>query len=386
MDEHSVARINRIDIENFRCIQELHIDLRPFTVLIGANGAGKSTFLEALRLLGRLPGNEFDASFTEFGGFEATRSWYADDPEISFQIAVSKGTTSVHYWIRFRSEQGGYFVKLEDLVRFNAGERQTLLRRDDAAVTHIRMHDQEEQHSSAGHNRKLVMPVLLKEVGCAELLERMQPSTFSWKSHRFQPDRVVRSPQQLSPTTVPNNAGEDLFSALYSMRTNRREDYDDLLDALRSAIPELEELEFPVAGSGYVHLTWKLRGVENPVYTNQLSDGTLRLLWLLTALYSAPDEGLILIDEPETGFHPQWLMLLASHMRSRSARTTIVVATQSPEFIRWIEKDELLIVDIGEDKHGAQFSWANEHPNIDKWLEDFTLSELWTMGELGGRR
>jgi len=110
----------------------------------------------------------------------------------------------------------------------------------------------------------------------------------------------------------------------------------------------------------------------------------LRFLWLMTILHSVPDDGLVMIDEPELSLHPQWILLAVSVMRKMSARTNIVVATQSTEFLRWIERDELLIADMTEE--GAKFSWASDRPDIDDWLKDFSLSELWTMGELGGRR
>lgn len=384
MDEHSVARIDRIDIENFRCIKELHLTLRPFTVLIGANGAGKSTFLEALRLLGELPSNGFEVSFNQSGGFEATCCRYGDERKISFGVGISKGSTSLRYVVCFQAEDGGYFVDKEELHRSEGNEQQVLLKRNNEVFSHFHSPDHGDVSGTIRHGNGLVMPGRLRDIGRADLLERMGSRTSFWKSHRFQPDDIVRSPQELSPTTAPTNRGDGLVSTLYSMRTDRRENYDDLLEAMQGAMQELEEWEFPLAGSGKAKLTWKLRDVEKPLQMNQLSDGTLRLLWLLTILYSAPDEGLILIDEPELSLHPQWLMWIVSHMRKTSARTTIVVATQSAEFIEWIDKDDLLIVDMKE--QGSEFSWARDHFNLEEWLKDFTLSELWTMGELGGRR
>jgi predicted ATPase len=139
-----------------------------------------------------------------------------------------------------------------------------------------------------------------------------------------------------------------------------------------------------VAGAGHVNLTWKQSNYKRPLYANQLSDGQLRILWLLAVIHSAQDDGLILLDEPELSLHPQWILLLISMLRQLSARTNVLVATQSAEFVRWLERDELLIADI--DEEGTTFSWADQKVDLDKWLKDFTLSELWTMGELGGRR
>ena len=70
--------------------------------------------------------------------------------------------------------------------------------------------------------------------------------------------------------------------------------------------------------------------------------------------------------------------------RKTSARTNILVATQSAELLRWLKPEELVIADATE--VGTAFTPAISKPDLSKWLKDFTLSELWTMGELGGRR
>lgn len=383
MTTKTIARINHIDLVNFRCIKELHLTLPSFTVLIGPNGAGKSALLEGLRLVARLPNDDFNVSFDEFGGFEASRCWYTKEPNIDFGVGVTDGSVTLKYHVTFQSKQGNFVVKSEKLTKLGENEK-VLFQRKDEKGSYWNTTGQPDAPFTAGANTRLFMPGMLDRIVGTELLQGMGQRTSSWKAHRFQPDRVVRSPQQLTPTTVPDNAGSNLYSALYTLRTDRRKVYDELLETVRAAVPEFVDMDFPLAKPAHADLAWDQTGFERPLKSSQLSDGTLRLLWLLTVLFSSPDDGLILIDEPEFSLHPQWLMLLVSQMRKVSARTTIVVATQSAEFVHWVEPAELLVVDATE--NGAQFSWAGDHPNLDKWLEDFTLSELWTMGELGGRR
>lgn len=124
--------------------------------------------------------------------------------------------------------------------------------------------------------------------------------------------------------------------------------------------------------------------MKKELWPNQLSDGTIRLLWLFTILLTVPDDGIVLIDEPEISLHPQWLMLLVSVMRKTAARTNVIVATQSAEFVRWVQPEELIIADL--DEQGATFRRASDRKDLNEWLKDFSLSELWAMGELGGRR
>ncbi|MCH9018356.1 MAG: AAA family ATPase, partial [Chloroflexi bacterium] len=148
---------------------------------------------------------------------------------------------------------------------------------------------------------------------------------------------------------------------------------------LRSAVPELEELEFPLAGAGHVNMTWKQSNFSQPFYSNQLSDGILRLLWLVTILHTVPDDGLVLLDETELSLHPQWLMLVVSMLRKASARTNVLVATQSAELVRWLQPDELVIADLTE--AGTTLTPATETKDLNKWLEEFSLAELWTIAE-----
>jgi predicted ATPase len=92
----------------------------------------------------------------------------------------------------------------------------------------------------------------------------------------------------------------------------------------------------------------------------------------------------LLIDEPELSLHPEWVMILVAMLREASARCTVVVATQSVELVRWVDPKELVIADATES--GVTFKRASEIPDLAKWLKEFSLSELWTMGQLGGRQ
>jgi predicted ATPase len=44
--------LKRLEVKHFKSLDDFSIDFEPFTVLIGQNGSGKSTVLQALDLLG----------------------------------------------------------------------------------------------------------------------------------------------------------------------------------------------------------------------------------------------------------------------------------------------------------------------------------------------
>ncbi|MBN1815560.1 MAG: AAA family ATPase, partial [Anaerolineae bacterium] len=90
----------------------------------------------------------------------------------------------------------------------------------------------------------------------------------------------------------------------------------------------------------------------------------------------------LLIDEPEVSLHPELLKLLAALLQDASASSRIVVATHSPDLIRWLEPSEVLVAD--KEEGVTRFTRADEL-NLDEWLAEYTLRDLWLMGNLGGR-
>jgi predicted ATPase len=130
-------------------------------------------------------------------------------------------------------------------------------------------------------------------------------------------------------------------------------------------------------------LAWKDRDFTRPIYPHQLSEGTLRYLWLVTLLQSPGLPKVTLIDEPEVSLHPEMLRLLADLMREASSRTQLIVATHSDRFVRFLQPDELLVCDL--DEEGGSVVERASDKDVNAWLAEYSLDELWSMGRLGGR-
>ena len=90
-----------------------------------------------------------------------------------------------------------------------------------------------------------------------------------------------------------------------------------------------------------------------------------------------------MIDEPEVSLHPELLSLLADLMREASQRTQLIVATHSDRLIRFLEPEEVVVMDIAEDG-SAVAAWADTL-DLDDWLAEYSLDDVWRMGRMGGR-
>ena len=193
----------------------------------------------------------------------------------------------------------------------------------------------------------------------------------------------VKLPQQMKPASFPGENGEDLVPFLYSLRETNQARYQAIEDTLRAAFPGFDNRGFPPVAAGTLAMTWKEKPFKVPLYMHQLSEGTLRFTWLIALLQSPELPALTMIDEPEVSLHPELLSLLADLLREASFRTQIVVASHSDRLIRFLEPSEVLVMDRRDDGY-TELHWADSI-DLEEWLKDYTLDQLWQMGRVGGR-
>ena len=186
----------------------------------------------------------------------------------------------------------------------------------------------------------------------------------------------------MRPAKLPGANGEDLVSSLFDLRETDPDRFEMVEDTLAAAFPDFEKLSFPPVAAGKLSMTWKDKSFSKPIYVHELSEGTLRFLWLVTLLQSRELTAITLIDEPEVSLHPELLRLLADLMREASKRTQLIVATHSDRLIRFLRPDEVLICDLEEGLMTA--TWADKL-DLEKWLEEYSLDEIWAMNVIGGR-
>ena len=134
-----------------------------------------------------------------------------------------------------------------------------------------------------------------------EVFRRALASSTLYHALNVAPRSPVRLPQNMRPAGLPGKDGEDLVSCLYYLRETDRDRFEAVEDALRAAFPTFERLDFPPVAAGTLTMAWKDRNFTRPMYAHQLSEGTLRFLWLVTLLQSPNLPAVTLIDEPELG-------------------------------------------------------------------------------------
>ena len=160
--------------------------------------------------------------------------------------------------------------------------------------------------------------------------------------------------------------------------------WDEVLELLHTANHEFEKLTVPAGGGdGRVHLRWFEHPFEKQgMSANLLSDGTLKLLCLIAIRKSPDPPPLICIDERELGLHPNWIELVVELLQDAAERTQVIVATHSPQLVAKLDTDQVIVTEKEDGETHMERLSASE---LEKWLRDFNLGELWLSGHIGGR-
>ena len=379
----------RLTIQGFRRLFSAEVEMRPLTVMIGANSVGKSSFLEIFSLLAASAKGQLQSKISELGGISQIVTLdRADSVSISFLMPI-ENQEPLNYSLKLATKGQFYEIDSETLIQQrNRDASKPFFKYIESRgldVKYFNPDDEKLQRPNWQHNpyetSLAQVPKMYRE---PETLRQNLASCSFYKAWELNlaPQSPIRLPQSMRPATLPGAKGEDLVSCLYYLRETDPNRFEIIEDTLAAAFPDFERLSFPPVAAGTLAMTWKDRKFSHPFYMHQLSEGTLRFLWLITLLQSRDLTAVTLIDEPEVSLHPELLQLLADAMREASQRTQLIVATHSDRLIRFLEPREVLVCDSEDGL--TTLSWADAI-DLEHWLADYTLDQLWAMNIIGGR-
>ena len=376
-------RINHLEIKGFRRLYGASIGLKPFTVIIGINGVGKTTLLDAFSLISASASGNLNNKLSQLGGIGNILTRGKSD-KLDFAINMEiPNYEPLEYTLSLAPQRTSYSIISETLQQQRAGYLSPF-KHIDSRNQNIRYFEKEEGRIvpiSWSHNYLETslsqVPKMFEE---PEELRRILTTAIKYHALDVGPQAPIKLPQQMKPASGPGINGEDLIPFLFYLREASREKYEQITDSLMAAFPDLEELSFPPVAAGMITLTWKDKNFTKPLYIHELSEGVLRFLWLVSLLQSSDLSALTMIDEPDVSLHPELMHILVNLMREASARTQLIIATHSDRFVRFLNPDELLIFDL--DENGFTTANCGASFDLDKWLSEYMLDDLWLMGRL----
>lgn len=381
-----MAKINRIKIVGFRRFLAIDLPVRQFMVLIGANSVGKTSLLDAFTLLSASAEGNLNKTLSDFGGLTSLLT-RGKASELSFQVNMPvPGHEPMVYELHLTPKGASYNISREILSQLRQGYTDPFLHIE-SSYGDIRYYEPIEKRiirPSWDHNPlESSLAQVPRMFPQPEEFRRLLATATHYHLLDVGPQAPVKSPQQMKPAMLPGPSGEDLIPFLYYLRETEIDRFEAVVDSLRVAFPDFQDLAFPPVAAGRLSMTWKDKKFSKPFYPDELSEGTLRFLWLIALLHSPALTTLTLIDEPEVSLHPELLSLLAEVMREASSRTQLIVATHSDRFIRFLKPEEVVVLDF--DETGCTTATWADTMDLDHWLAEYSLDEVWRLGRMGGR-
>jgi predicted ATPase len=329
--------IEKIHIQNFKCLRDVTVELGPFNVLIGPNDSGKSSLFQAIVMMRGLAPDKFPATPIQIP-FVDTMIWQRK-PNLKVMIRVQ-----------------GIWQGRDSLVL--------------------------ELPLTPEFNKYLNMQALGKS-GSLMLAKHLA----STASYRLNPSslRLSSAPQY---SAVLRSDGSNLASVLHGLLSGPdRATVLELERKLNEAIPTLSGISTPlVEGKNSYRVEFTLNTKSKPpisIPSVQASDGAMLLLAYLVLVYGdAPD--ILLIEEPENGLHPSRLKMVIDILRKISTGEIgykprqVILTTHSPLLLNFVKPEEVRIFD--RDEEGAtHVTPMNKVPDIDRLQKEYAPGELWYL-------
>jgi len=157
-----------------------------------------------------------------------------------------------------------------------------------------------------------------------------------------------------------------------------------LIEKFRQFYDAADDITTKIHG-GTVQVFIHEKGLSQPIPATRLSDGTLRYLCLLALLCHPTPPPLLCIEEPELGLHPDILATVAELLVEASQHTQLVVTTHSDALVSALTETPEAVLVCEHDDAGTHLHRLGAE-QLKKWLENYSLGELWRMGEIGGTR
>ncbi len=366
--------LKRVSLKGFKSIKSLEsLEFGPVNVLIGPNSSGKSNLIGFFQMLNYAVSEGLQVYIQQRG--------FGD----SFLHFGSKTTPMMHGEVEIQAQKG------LDRYRFSLAHAvpDTLIfTREEVYFWRKGSAKPLEKHLDPGGKESALPAMAASRKGDAlhntvRVIKTQLERKRVYQFHDTSLSSHIRKASLLHDSRYLRSDGGNLSAVLYRLMDQKPEYYRRIVLYLRRVIPGFQEFVLEPEGDSIL-LSWRGKDPEYRFGPHQVSDGSLRMMALTTLLLQPPEDlpEMIIIDEPELGLHPTAEALLAGLVRSASASLQILVATQSASFVDEFEPEDII---VAEQKEGESVFRRLAESELQEWLKDYSLGEVWRKNLIGGR-
>lgn len=344
--------MNRIEIKGYKSINNIDLELRPINILIGANGSGKSNFLSFFDFLKHV----YNRNLQEFVALKGIDTFLHKGDKITEEISTHlyfKGTNEYSFTLK-KGDTGLIFTKEGMWYGNNPYSNNPI---------EIASFGNESSLRCQSMPRANYIRNYLNQLAKYHFHDTGENSPFN-KESNIENDKYYLYEK-----------GNNLGAFLFQINTENKIVYNLIIKTIQTIAPYFADFFLKPETNGNVKVRWKSKYSSTIYGVNDLSDGTIRFIALVTLFMQPNLPETIIIDEPELGLHPTAIAKFAGLIKSAAAKNSqIILATQSTDLISHFEPEDIITVD---QVNGESVFERLNSESLKVWLEDYTIDDLW---------
>ncbi|MFM9880734.1 MAG: AAA family ATPase [Burkholderiaceae bacterium] len=399
-----MAVLEGIQIKNFRALKNITLGrvltnkqavLPRLVAIIGANGTGKSSILDALGFLGDCLNEGVEAACDKphRAGFDKLRSLGSTEA-MQFEIRYRRGSEPpINYSLHINSTLTGHVYVAKEELRHKPVDRKGLRGQP---LTFIKVKNGGGWAWVGGkeipENRERIEMATDQELaidGFRALQTHPEIQGFRefmkrWYLSYFVPELARRTPVAGAQPHL-DRTGENLANYLQYIERERRPQFKQMLIRLGKKIPGLERIDYDKTEDGNLILRFFAQGFEKPFFQRAMSDGTLKLLAYLLLMEDPAPASFVGIEEPENGLYHQLLSALADELKDYAQQESgpqVLLATHAPNLVDALSPSEVWV--LNKDASGfSSLTRAADMPGVQAlYDEGIPMGSLWFSNHL----
>ena len=402
-----MAILEGIQIQNYRALRDVTLGktiysrgngLPRLMAVIGANGVGKSSLLDALGFVGDCltEGVESACDKSHRGGFERLRTQGSTGP-IQFEIRYRENEVSrpINYTLQIDADKNGRPRVLQERLRQRrSGQKHGQpfpfldLSQGEGFVWSGEGTDDQE---GAGKipvrmsDRQVLGISTLGTLSDHPRISAFRSFLGGWYLSYFVP-QLARSQPISGAEPHLDRTGENLAKYLQFIERERPKAFQAMLERIALKVPGIKSIRSTKAPDKRLLLEFHAQGYAAPFFQQDMSDGTLKFLAYLLLMEDPDPAPLIGIEEPENGLHHQLLSLLASELKEFAQRVRgpqVLITTHAPSLVDTLTPDEVWLLEKTADGF-AQARRAADIPGIQAMFDEgLPMGSLWYSNHFG---
>lgn len=345
--------MNKLEINGFKSIKSLALDLKMINIFIGANGSGKSNLLSFIDMLKNIYNQNLHEYVALKGGVD------------KFLHKGDKVTSEIKCKLSFPNTNAYSFT-------LKKGENTFIFTKEEMWYSKDPYADNSINIASMSYESRIRTTATPRADYIRSYLAGLEKYHFHDTGENSPFNKVSNIENDIYRLY---EKGNNLAAFLYNIRENDRIVYQLIVKTIQSISPYFLDFVLIPDVNANISIKWQSRNDSIVYGVNHLSDGTIRFIALATLFLQPSLPQTIIIDEPELGLHPSAIAKLAGMIKSVAGKgCQVIIATQSTDLISHFDAEDILTVDqINGESHYQRLS----SDNLKSWIDDYTIDDLW---------